>query len=111
LVKLVEVLKKHLISGEESELQIGDIIRIGYLIPEGGKDRTQYYEGLVIAKQNRGLAKVLHFVVQYKELVLSKFCNKFTKNCFDYKKTIVKLDVQNYIIYVLSGKTRLKVKL
>jgi large subunit ribosomal protein L19 len=75
LVKLVEAkhFKKHLISGEESELQIGDIIRIGYLIPEGGKDRTQYYEGLVIAKQNRGLAKVLHFVVQYKELVLSKF--------------------------------------
>jgi large subunit ribosomal protein L19 len=59
LVKLVEAkhLTKHLISGEDSELQIGDIVRIGYLIPEGGKDRTQYYEGLIIAKQNRGIGQ------------------------------------------------------
>lgn len=59
LVKLVEAkhFKKHLISGEDSELEIGDIVRIGYLIPEGGKDRTQYYEGLIISKQNRGISQ------------------------------------------------------
>ena len=28
-----------------NKIEIGDIIRLGYLIPEGGKDRTQYYEG------------------------------------------------------------------
>jgi large subunit ribosomal protein L19 len=39
------------------ELNIGDIIRLGYLIPEGEKDRIQYYEGLIISKQNRGLGK------------------------------------------------------
>jgi large subunit ribosomal protein L19 len=59
LIKLVEAkfVKKHKISGEILELQTGDIIRIGYLIPEGDKDRTQYYEGLIIAKQNRGLGQ------------------------------------------------------
>lgn len=41
----------------ESELRVGDIIRIGYLIPEGQKDRTQYYEGLIIAQNNRGIGK------------------------------------------------------
>lgn len=38
-------------------LNVGDIIRLGYLIPEGEKDRIQYYEGLIIAKKNRGLGK------------------------------------------------------
>ena len=41
----------------KEELKIGDIVRIGYLIPEGDKERTQYYEGLIIAKKNRGLGK------------------------------------------------------
>ena len=40
-----------------TEVEIGDIVRIGYLIPEGEKDRTQFYEGVIIAKQNRGLGK------------------------------------------------------
>nr|AYO28066.1 ribosomal protein L19 [Synura petersenii] len=38
-------------------VEIGNIIRIGYLIPEGEKERTQYYEGLVIAIKNRGIGK------------------------------------------------------
>ena len=42
---------------QRSTIQVGDILRIGYNIPEGEKERIQYYEGLVIAKQNRGLGK------------------------------------------------------
>ena len=38
-------------------INVGDILRIGYIIPEGDKERTQYYEGLVISKQNKGLGK------------------------------------------------------
>ena len=38
-------------------INIGDIIRVGYIIPEGDKERTQYYEGLIIAIKNRGLGK------------------------------------------------------
>ena len=38
-------------------VNVGDILRIGYIIPEGDKERTQYYEGLVISKQNKGLGK------------------------------------------------------
>ena len=56
-IKLVEA--KYLKSefNSKNKIEIGDIIRLGYLIPEGGKDRTQYYEGLIIAINNRGLGK------------------------------------------------------
>jgi large subunit ribosomal protein L19 len=56
-IKLVE--SKYLKSefNLNNKIEIGDIIRLGYLIPEGGKDRTQYYEGLIIAINNRGLGK------------------------------------------------------
>lgn len=41
----------------DTELAIGDIVRLGYTIYEGTKERVQYYEGLIIAKQNKGLGK------------------------------------------------------
>ena len=40
-----------------TRLEVGDVLRIGYTIYEGAKERIQYYEGVVIAKQNRGLGK------------------------------------------------------
>nr|AYO28653.1 ribosomal protein L19 [Neotessella volvocina] len=42
---------------EKNLIEVGDILRLGYLIPEGDKERIQYYEGIVIAKQNRGINK------------------------------------------------------
>lgn len=42
------------LSEEKRQVKIGDILRIGYLIPEGQKERTQQYEGLVIAQNGRG---------------------------------------------------------
>ena len=41
----------------EDLIEIGDIVKVGYTIQEGAKERTQYYEGLIIAQQNRGLGK------------------------------------------------------
>ena len=40
-----------------NEINSGDLLRIGYKIPEGDKERIQYYEGIVIAQQNRTLSK------------------------------------------------------
>jgi large subunit ribosomal protein L19 len=42
---------------EKKKIEIGDILKIGYKIPEGDKERIQFYEGLVIAQNNRGLGK------------------------------------------------------
>ena len=60
LVKYVEskYLKPITITGSKTNnIEVGDIIRLGYLIPEGEKERTQYYEGLIISKSNRNLGK------------------------------------------------------
>lgn len=44
---------------KDNQINVGDLVRIGYSIPEGEKERIQYYEGLVIAKGNRGIAKTI----------------------------------------------------
>jgi len=40
-------------------IEIGNLIRIEYLIPEGEKERIQSYEGLVIAKKIKDYQKAL----------------------------------------------------
>jgi large subunit ribosomal protein L19 len=56
LIKLVE--SKFLQPKSElKELEIGDLIKIGYTIIEGEKERTQFYEGILIAKNNRGIGQ------------------------------------------------------
>jgi large subunit ribosomal protein L19 len=60
LIKLVEAkfLKNESYASKgEDKINVGEIIRIGYTIQEGDKERIQYYEGLIIAQQNRGLNK------------------------------------------------------
>ena len=51
--------KENLIKSDSSNtrLEVGDVLQIGYTVYEGNKERTQYYEGVVIAIQNRGLGK------------------------------------------------------
>jgi large subunit ribosomal protein L19 len=36
-------------------IHIGDTVKVGVIIQEGGKERTQPYEGVVIAKRNTGI--------------------------------------------------------
>ena len=60
LLKIIEekyLKEKSLLTETNEKLQVGDIIRLGYIIPEGDKERTQYYEGLIISISNRGLGK------------------------------------------------------
>jgi large subunit ribosomal protein L19 len=42
---------------QKNELKVGDVVKIGYKIPEGEKERIQFYEGLVISKNNKNLGK------------------------------------------------------
>jgi large subunit ribosomal protein L19 len=116
LIKLVEAkhFKKHLISNEESELQIGDIVRIGYLIPEGGKDRTQYYEGLIIAKQNRGIGQSFTLRRTVQGIGVEQvFVTNSPKIVSITRKQASKVRrAKLYYLRALSGKaTRLKAKL
>lgn len=50
-------------------LRIGDNVRLGIKIIEGNKERTQFYEGTIIAKKIVQLIQQLQSVKPYKELV------------------------------------------
>lgn len=40
-------------------IYVGDTVKVGVRIREGGKERTQPYEGVVIAKRNGGLNETI----------------------------------------------------
>ncbi|MGL4376415.1 MAG: 50S ribosomal protein L19 [Microcoleaceae cyanobacterium] len=54
IAKLTEQLNKEL-----PEIHVGDTIRVGVKIQEGGKERVQPYEGTVIAKRNGGINETI----------------------------------------------------
>ncbi len=56
LIKSVEaVYKKETLP----TLFVGDNVKLGVLIKEGNKERTQYYEGIIIAQKNTNLNKTI----------------------------------------------------
>lgn len=52
--KLQEQLNKKI-----PEIHVGDTIKVGVKIQEGGKERIQPYEGTVIAKRNGGISETI----------------------------------------------------
>lgn len=40
-------------------IKAGDVIKVAYRVIEGGKERTQLFEGTVIALKNRGISKTV----------------------------------------------------
>lgn len=54
---LVDRFSKKYIKTEVPKIVSGDYVRIGLQIREGQKLRVQYYQGLVIAVQGKGIAK------------------------------------------------------
>src|SRR6478735_8533802 len=42
-----------------SPLFVGDNVKLGVLITEGNKERTQYYEGIIIAQKNTAINKTI----------------------------------------------------
>lgn len=39
---------------------VGDTVKVGYKIIEGGKERIQNFEGIVIARRNGGISGKFH---------------------------------------------------
>lgn len=113
-IDLVESAYKRQISEKEQMIEIGDILRIGYLIPEGNKERIQYYEGLVIAKNNRGLGKSFTIRRNVQGIGVEQvFVFNSPKITSITRKQASKVRrAKLYFIRSLSGKaTRLKAKL
>jgi large subunit ribosomal protein L19 len=116
LIKLIE--QKHFSPVDSSNevkdtLKPGDIIRLGYKIPEGDKERLQYYEGLIIAIQNRTLSKTIKMRRTVQGIGIEQtFVLNSPKIASITKKQSSKVRrAKLYFIRDLKGKaTRLKVK-
>lgn len=95
------------------EISPGDILRIGYKIQEGEKERIQFSQGLVIAKQNRALSKTftIRRSVQGVGLEQIFFCHSPQINSIERKQQSKVRRSKLYFIRNLKGKAaRLKIK-
>jgi large subunit ribosomal protein L19 len=98
---------------ENNSVNVGDIIKIGYKIPEGEKERIQFYEGLVICKQNRTLGQSFTIRRNVQGVGIEQiFLAHSPKITSITKKQASKIRrAKLYFIRALSGKsTRLKIK-
>tara|TARA_B100000959_G_C14996001_1_gene630250 strand:+ start:1410 stop:1754 length:345 start_codon:yes stop_codon:yes gene_type:complete len=53
--KIIEQIEKEQMSKEIPDFSAGDTVSVQVKVKEGNRERLQAYEGLVIAKKNRGL--------------------------------------------------------
>ena len=60
---LVDLVEKEQLRTDLPKFSIGDTVVVDYKIKEGTRSRTQSFEGVVIAKRNRGLNSA--FTVRY----------------------------------------------
>jgi large subunit ribosomal protein L19 len=114
LLKVIEDKQKKENPTFDTTIEIGDIIRLGYSITEGDKERTQFYEGLVIAMQNRGIRKTFKIRRNVQGIgVEQTFVLNSPKITSIIKKQASKVrQAKLYYIRKLSGKAaRLKRKL
>lgn len=51
-MNIVDIIEKENERKDAPEIRIGDTVKVFYKIREGGKERIQAYEGVVIAKKN-----------------------------------------------------------
>ena len=52
---LIEAIEAEGMKENVPQFNVGDTVKVGYRIIEGGKERIQNFEGVVIAKKNGGI--------------------------------------------------------
>jgi large subunit ribosomal protein L19 len=57
--EIIRSLEAEQIKNDLPIIHIGDTIKVGVVIQEGGKERVQPYEGTVIAKRNGGINETI----------------------------------------------------
>nr|B8HT34.1 RecName: Full=Large ribosomal subunit protein bL19; AltName: Full=50S ribosomal protein L19 [Cyanothece sp. PCC 7425] len=53
--EIIRSLEAEQLKSNLPEIHVGDTVKVGVIIQEGNKERTQPYEGIVIAKRNSGI--------------------------------------------------------
>ena len=54
---LIEAINAENLKAEVPSFEVGDTVKVGYKIIEGGKERVQNFEGVVIATKNGGISE------------------------------------------------------
>ena len=54
---IIEAINAESMKSEVPQFEVGDTIKVGYRIIEGGKERIQNFEGVVISKKNGGISE------------------------------------------------------
>ena len=54
--QLIEQVEKPFLKKNLPKIKIGDSLKVGVKIKEGNKERTQFYEGTIIAKKNSSIS-------------------------------------------------------
>lgn len=57
--EIISSIEAEQLKSDLPEIYVGDTIRVGVRIREGGKERVQPYEGTVIAKRNGGINETI----------------------------------------------------
>jgi large subunit ribosomal protein L19 len=57
--ELIRSIEAEQLKSDLPTLYVGDTVRVGVIIQEGGKERTQPYEGVIISKGSGGLTKTI----------------------------------------------------
>ncbi len=57
--EIIRSIEAEQIKSNLPEIYVGDTVKVGVIIQEGGKERTQPYEGVVIAKRNGGINETI----------------------------------------------------
>src|SRR5437763_218459 len=55
MMNIIEALEKEQVTRQVPEFSPGDTVVVEVKVKEGDRERTQAYEGVVVAKRNRGL--------------------------------------------------------
>ncbi|MBD2088889.1 50S ribosomal protein L19 [Microcoleus sp. FACHB-1515] len=58
-VEIIRSIEAEQLKQDLPALEIGDTVRVGVRIVEGGKERVQPYEGTIIAMRNGGINKTI----------------------------------------------------
>ena len=54
---IIEAINAESMKAEVPAFNVGDTVKVGFKIIEGGKERVQNFEGVVIAKRNGGISE------------------------------------------------------
>ena len=54
---IIDAINQENLKSTIPEFNVGDTVKVGFKIIEGGKERVQNFEGVVIAKRNGGISE------------------------------------------------------